>query len=233
LNLEEIKNKYSYFFDTEHVKIPTSQEEYRYWSDFISKRSRERPRDAIQMVASLIKRAIQKKHEKIESTDAEIVMPIYSEERVDDLKREVDTECPQIKEIIRAFDGIVFDIGSFTLSPTSTYTFLEHLPSRFSIKLFGKILKPEDRDHVFLLWRFLHEIGFLNARVTDTRQKNGYRHITVDEDPDLISVARWNDMQKIAWEIHPAYRDYLIKIQQEREFSFGLPKKPKKTKKRR
>lgn len=129
LKLKKINNVYNYFFDTDRVKIPTAQEEYRYWADFISKRSRERPRDAIQMVASLIKRASQKSRDKIESSDVEFVMPVFSEERVDDLKREVDTECPQIKEIVRSFEGLEFDIGSFSLSPEATYTFLETLPT--------------------------------------------------------------------------------------------------------
>lgn len=229
LGLVASEDVYKVFFDTKHVKIPTAEEQYRYWSDFISKRSRQRPRDGIQLVASLAKRAMQQKNAIIQTGDVEYIMPIYSEERVDDLKRETDSECPEIKEIIRAFDGLNFDIGSFTLSPNATYTFLENLPSRFSIKLFSITLRPNDKDHAFLLWRFLHEIGFLNARVTDTRERHGYRHITADEDPELISVARWNDMQKIAWEIHPAYRDYLIKIQKERSFGFGLPKKPKKS----
>jgi hypothetical protein len=52
--------------------------------------------------------------------------------------------------------------------------------------------------------------------------------VTAEDDPDLVSAARWNDMQAITWEIHPAYRDYLIKLVKEKEFSFGLPPKKKR-----
>lgn len=219
---------YNLFFDTNHVRIPTTDEEFRYWDDFIVKRSRERPRDSIQLINQLCNNAISSHNEKIIASDVDKVLPIYSEERVDDLKRECDLECPQIKDIIRSFHDVQFDEGSFTLLPQTTADFLNSLPSRFSINLFSKTLSHGNRDDTFLLWRYLHEIGFLNARVSDTREKHGYRHITCDEDPDLVSLSRWGDMQAITWEIHPAYRDFLIKIVKEKEFSFGRPKKPKK-----
>ncbi|MCF7964243.1 MAG: hypothetical protein K9L79_01750 [Methylobacter tundripaludum] len=219
---------YNLFFDTNHVRIPTANEEYRYWDDFIVKRSRERPRDSIQLIFKLCDKAISLNESKIMAGDVDQVMSVYSEERVDDLKRECDQECPQIKEIIRAFHEIEYDAGSFTLQPQTTADFLNSLSSRFSIKLFSKTLTNGNRDDVFLLWRYLHEIGFLNARVSDQREKHGFRHISSDEDPELVSPARWNEMQSILWEIHPAYRDYLIKITKDKEFSFGKPKKYKK-----
>lgn len=222
-------NRYDLFFETQSVRIPTADEEFRSWDDFIVKRSRERPRDSIQLVYKLGDFANKKKCDKINSGHVAQVMPIYSEERVDDLKRECDLECPQLKEIIRAFAEVEFDEGSFTLHPQTTANFLNALTARFSITLLGKTLRNNDSSNVFDLWRFLHEIGFLNARISDNRELQGFRHITAEEDPELVTQARWNDMQSLTWEIHPAYRDYLIQINNERQFSFGLPKKRKKT----
>lgn len=216
---------YELFFDTDHIRIPTADTEYRYWDDFIVTRSRERPRDSIQLIFKLCDKAMLSKQDKIQAVDVSNVMPIYSEERVDDLKRECDQECPQIKEVIRSFHNINFDGGAFSLHPQSTADFLNSLPSRFSVNLFSKPLTHSNSDDIFSLWRYLHEIGFLNARVSDSREKYGYRHITSEEDPELISPARWNEMQSILWEIHPAYRDYLIKVSKDKSFSFGLPKK--------
>lgn len=65
----------------------------------------------------------------------------------------------------------------------------------------------------------------MNARVSDKREKEEYRHITVDDEPDLVSKARWNDMQSMLWEIHPAYRSFLMIEQRNNSFSFGIPKK--------
>ena len=228
---EEYKDPYVPFFETKRLLIPSTEGEYRYWSDFLTKSSRERPRDAIQLVSMLASAAEKNKSKKITSENASAILETYSEQRVDDLKREVDEECPSIKEIVRSFSGINYDYGSFTLKPESTYTHLQTLPTRFSIKLFGKVLSQDRREDIFLLWRFLHEIGFLNARKSDNRMKDGYRHISAEEDPDLVSISRWNDMQKIAWEVHPAYRSFLIKVYRENSFSIGLPKM--KTKKKR
>lgn len=219
---------YKPFFDTERVKIPTADEEYRYWSDFIVGRSRQRPRDSIQLVYKLANYAEKQGKELIASDDVEKVMPVFSEERVDDLARECESECPQIKDIIRSFHDVEFDSGSFTLSPQDTADFLNSIPSRFRVTLFGRNLTHGNREDVFGLWRYLFEIGFLNARVTDSRQKKDYRHISAEEDPDLVSLSRWNEMQAILWEVNPAYRDYLMKLQSESEFTFGQPKKRKK-----
>lgn len=219
---------YSLFFDENSVHIPSTAEEYRYWDDFIVKRSRERPRDSIQLIDKLCDFAISSKLEKILASHVEKIMPIYSEERVDDLKRECYLECPEIKEIIRAFHDVEYDAGAFSLLPQTMADFLNSLPSRFQIELFSKNLSHNNREDVFLLWRYLHEIGYFNARVSDSRERLGYRHVSADEDAEFISASRWNDMQATLWEIHPAYRDYLIKIKNEKEFDFGRPTKKKR-----
>lgn len=230
LKINQTGSPYKLFFDTNKVKIPTSVEEFRVWDDFIIKRSRGRPRDSIQLIFKLSQIALKNEKNIIDASDVEKVMPLYSEERVDDLKRECDEECPQIKDIIRAFHSLDYDAGSFTLKPDTAAHFINSLPTRFSIKLFGIPIKPDDKDSVFSLWRFLHEVGFMNARISDTRERLGFRHISAEDDPDLISPSRWNEMQAITWEIHPAYRDYLIKLKNENQFSFGLPQKKRKNK---
>src|SRR5262249_20730606 len=150
----------------------------------------------VQLVSGLADSALVQKRDVIRSEDAEKMMPMYSEERVDDLKRETDTECPQIKEIIRSFSDAEYDIGSFTFSPEAAREFISNIPGRFSVKLFGRALKQDRADDGFQLWRYLHEIGFMNARITDKREKRGFRHITPQQEPDLVSPSRWNDMQK-------------------------------------
>lgn len=226
-------SQYNTFFESNHVRIPSTEEEFRYWEDFIVKRSRERPRDSIQLIYKLAEYASKNGDSKVLSTHVEKVMPIYSEERVDDLKRECELECPQIKDVIRRFATVDYDAGAFTLDPQTTADFLNSLTTMFSIKLFSKALRPNDTDSTFELWRFLHEIGFLNARVSDNRMDKGFRHISPNDDPDLVSPGRWQEMQGMTWEIHPSYRDYLIKVQKEKSFSFGKPKKVKKKKNRR
>jgi len=221
------KNNYEYFFENATVKIPGTEKTYRYWEDFIVKSSRNRPRDAIQLISALSKKAIKEKNYRIESQDVADVLPLYSEERVTDLQREVEEECDKIKEIVRAFSKFKADSGSFSFSPTCLLENLRTLPSRFSITILGITIRDDDNS-IFELWKYLYEIGFLNARTSDRREKDGYRHITVDNEPDLVSKTRWNDMQSKLWEIHPAYRSFLIEEQKNNSFSFGIPKKVKK-----
>lgn len=228
LGLRPHLTPYNSFFEGNHVLIPTTTEQFRYWDDFIVKRSRERPRDSIQLIYKLAKFALKEGSDNILPKHVLDIMSDYSEERVDDLKRECEQECPQIKEIIRSFSDLQYTEGAFTLHPQDTADFLNTLTTRFSINLLGKTLKHNDNNSTFSLWRFLHEIGFLNARISDSRKEKGFRHIKPEDDPELISPARWNDIQSLTWEIHPSYRDYLIKINSENQFKFGLPRKARK-----
>ncbi|MBK8714645.1 MAG: hypothetical protein IPN32_07865 [Deltaproteobacteria bacterium] len=75
---------------------------------------------------------------------------------------------------------------------------------------------------MFKLWRFLHETGFINAVVSDDRMPRGFRHINYADDPELASASRWNDIQPVAWEIHPVFRQFLIDEQTASAADMGL-----------
>jgi hypothetical protein len=89
---------------------------------------------------------------------------------------------------------------------------LVKLPGQMGIFIYGKSLSA-NKNEIFLLWRFLYDIGFFGARIETDVTKNqpkGFDHLMANKTPDLINKDRWNDMQKCTWEINPAYRDYLI-----------------------
>ena len=217
-------NVFEPFFDGASVAIPTSSET-RSWKDFIVKRSRERPRDAVQLIALLLKAARKGNSEKVNNHHVATTMVQYSEERVDDLRREMDDECKQIKEIIRSFAGIAYDSGPFTLSADSMLKHLRGLPSRFGITLLGTLLKPGDEDCTFRLWKFLFDAGFMGARRDDSTKAKGFTHIGPRDDLDLIAKPRWNDIQKYKWEINPAYRDFLIAVKKHDNLGISFPVK--------
>lgn len=220
------------FFEGNGAKMPDS-EEFRSWSDLIVIRSRERPRDAIQMINMLALRARQFGRKRISEEDFLVAMPEFSETRVTMLAQEVEDECPQIVEIVQALADIEFDHGSFKASAEVMRKKMRAIPSRMGITLRGRRLSPQDENDAMTLWSFLFELGIVNARVSDTRMKDGYRHILPREDSRLVSKARWNDMQSIVWEINPAYRDYLIRIQSDLAARVGLPARNRRRKKRR
>lgn len=218
---------YELFFEGDRPRMPTSNQQSS-WPDIIRTRSRERPRDAIQLLNMLASSA----RDQIPSTritDGLLakVMPIYSKERAKLLEQEFDKECPALPEILKSFAKITFDQGSFNASCEVIRAHLHTLPPSFSINLVGSVLQPGNDDDVFKLWAFLYSIGFFFPRVSDSRMPDGYRFITPSQQATFVSKSRWNEMQKATWEIHPTYRDYLIALQQDARAQFGIATKPR------
>lgn len=201
-------NVYQPFFDGHDLIVPGFGQR-RTWHDFIVKRSRERPRDAIQLVTQLNNEAKKRKSPNITASHVEAVLPKYSEERADDLKRETEKECSYVKEIIRCFADTKFRDGNFSATSEEIRDFLKKLPSRFPIKIYGRSLTQDTAESAFRLWEFLWDVGFIHPRFDDPSQPKGYAHLTPRDLPDFVSPARWTDFQRVKWDIHPAYRDYL------------------------
>jgi hypothetical protein len=204
-----------HFFDDEWMTLPTSKER-RSWEQFLIKSSRERPRDMIQLVNHLASAAKTRKSEYIGSIDAEIAMESYSKERAEDLAIEMGFDCPGFLDVARSFVDVEFE-SDFE----AVRAHLRSVPSRFSLKIGSRVIKPDNDEDALLLLALLHESGFLNARVPDSRQTDNYRHITFLDDPHLVQNSRWNELQAARWEIHPAFRTYLIALQKERSWRSG------------
>lgn len=212
---------YRPFFDGEDARAPYS-EDRRTWRDLIAVRSRNRPRDAIHLVNALAKRADLDKVDLINEETFRSVMPVHSERIAKDFAKEVSLECSEALEILRSFATVKFDSGAFTMSAQQALQHFSGLPNRFSIKLYGIALRPGRETDVLELWRFFYLAGVLNARVSDSTEKDGYRHLDPERDTTLVSKSRWNDVQKYLWEVNTVYRDYLISVDQEQSNSFGL-----------
>lgn len=206
------------FFSSSSVRLPGSGDEYRHWIDFLSKSSRGRPRDALQLIHSLCKVNRARDRDLIlGDDDLEPALIGYSSERVEDIAKEFSNDCKELRDIIDSFSK-----GKFTLSTEEVRGALSNLPTSFSIRLRGKTLSQSNSDHLFALWSFLHEVGFLNPRVIDDRQDKGFRHILHGEDPYFVSPSRWNEMQKVEWEVHPAFRSYLSKRKMDENSRIGF-----------
>jgi hypothetical protein len=136
---------------------------------------------------------------------------------VDYLAEEFANDCPAIGDVMVS----LADLSN--VSPSQVI--LDHLmrlPSEFRIDLRGRTLQCMEREHGFQLWRLLHEAGVLNAVVPDRRETREFRHIHFYDMPGLVSAARWNDLQAMQWEIHPAYRSYLEGIRENEAARIGL-----------
>lgn len=218
---EQAAHIYDLFFDGRSARMPLSNE-HSSWEDLIVSRSRERPRDAIQLLRALIAKAKARNATKINQHDLDAAMPEFSATRVDYLANESESECAGIKDLVEKLAYIPFDQGSFKASFDVIRQYLHTIPSMGALSILGKALRPNDDDSFLLILQLLFDVGVINARASDVREADGYRHIRPEEAPSLISKARWTELQKLVWEINPAYRDFLIRVQQNDAARSGL-----------
>lgn len=216
------EDPYPLFFDGEVVRMPSS-EDLSGWSDTIISRCRDRPRDAVQLVNALSKHAKARKVALVYEKDLHEVMPNFSEERVNFLSQELEFECPEVRDVIRSLARFEYDFGSFKMTTEVLRRQFKAMPSEFGLTAYGHRLQPGVDSDALVLLGLLFDNGVINARVSDSRQKDGYRHVQPEEDPTLVSKARWNDLQAVVWEVNAVYRDYMFKVQREYEAKTGLP----------
>jgi hypothetical protein len=165
----------------------------------------------VQLVAKLIDSANRDKQkpDKIKSTHAANIIASFSKERVEDLKREVEEECPAIDGIIRTFAAAQFDIAGYSMRANTLLDHLMRVPSQCSVVLYGRHLRQMDEQDAYVLWRYLFDIGFLGARYADPNKPKGFDHRSARDDATLISKDRRQELDLIPWDINPAYRDFL------------------------
>jgi len=199
---------YGVFFENTQVRLPTS-DELRPWDQFIIKSARDRPRDAIQLVKVLSDTADSRIPSRalIGDKDADDGMKRYSRERVKDVSDEFARDCTTVTKIIETFAE-----GDFEPSFEALRAHLKTVGSRFPLQIRSETIRPGEDDDAIRLLRFLHEIGFINPRVHDARQSKKYRHINFHDDPYFVQKSNWNNMQAATWEIHPAFRSFLLTL---------------------
>lgn len=205
--------RYSPFFDGSRPHMPLS-ESITSWEDLIVTRSRGRPRDCIQLVHSLAKSALDAGTEKILDSQVAPVIKVFSESRADLLAQETEQELPALKDVIKSFARReIYTEGSFKANTAGVMAHLKVVPSMFSLRLFGTSLQPDSSDHALRLLSFLYRVGFLNAR--RARPGGRYIHVSPGDEPNLVSEANLNELQIVSWEVHPAFRDFLLSHQSE------------------
>lgn len=205
------------FFESAEVELPGTEKQHRLWSDFLIKNARERPRDMIQLMGKLIEEALRCRSPRITAHHLNAILNEYSTERVDYLAEEFAQDCEALRDIVRTLAKFPNVIGTEDL-----LKHLQGVPSTFSVAVRGKGLQGDSRDDAFTLWRLLHEGGVVNALIADSREHRGFRHINYADDPTLVTLARWNEMQKLQWEIHPAFRSFLKSVREDEAAARGI-----------
>jgi hypothetical protein len=199
---------YTIFFDDPYMTLPNSDER-RSWDSFITKSSRDRPRDAIQLLKNMIDCAQIRKSVQIGSAEAGLAMKVYSTERVDDIANEFSLDCRNIREIINTFSEVDFELDFETLR-----THLRTVPSIGNTMVRAQTMHPDSDEDAITILALLHEAGFINPRFPDATKSRGFRHQLYRDDPNFVKFANWNGMQGASWEIHPAFRSHLMGIRE-------------------
>ncbi|MFC0128144.1 P-loop ATPase, Sll1717 family [Ralstonia solanacearum] len=210
---------YQVFFEDTTMTLPTSDER-RSWQSFITKSARERPRDAIQLIKNMVDAATAASHAKIGSADAGKAMTVYSAERVDDVVNEFSVDCKSIREIVDSLADCDFESDFETIR-----RHMRTVPSVTSIEIRGVQMRPDIDDDAITILELMHEAGVVNPRVPDRTKERQFRHINFHDDANFVRMTNWNDMQGATWEIHPAFRSYLLGIRQARANRVLTPSK--------
>jgi Cdc6-like AAA superfamily ATPase len=206
-----------HFFEEQSVTLPTADVEQRSWQDFLVKSSRGRPRDAIQLLSHLSESSRLSGCDRISTTVVDDVATRYSTQLVEDLAREYARDCAVMRELVNSFANV-----DFLMTADALRGCLMSTPSHFGLTIRGQTIHRESVSDIFILWRFVHEVGLWNPRFPDAREGRCFRHLMFDQNPSFVSEANWNEMQKAAWELHPAYRSHLIELKRNEKARAGL-----------
>jgi len=201
-------NKLSTFFQENTITLPGAQQDQKRWDQWLAKISRFRSRDLVKAVQMLISSAKETNSDVIGNNHAHSILLSFGSQRIDNIVDEYGQICPQIREIIN-------DITKQTL-----YTFVELLellktmPSRRATQIDGIAMQPTNEHSIDLL-RILHMACFINPR---TGTAVNYDHLNYNDYPNIVDMAKFNDLQKYTWQIHPTFHTYAAEQKKKNSF---------------
>jgi hypothetical protein len=196
------------FFQRKDVTLPGSTGQHRSWDQWVAKQARYRPRDMVKAVQMLITAAKKSKSDLIGDVQAHSILYDFGKERIENIADEYGQICPQITDIINDF------------TTQNTYTFLElmeHLhkmPSRRATQIDGIAMQPTN-EHAVQLLRLLHMACFINPRIDVADE---YTHFNYNDYPNLVSMAKFNELQQYSWQIHPTFHTYAAEQRKKERF---------------
>ena len=206
-------NSINLFFETPKVDLPGKQELSRSWGQWISKSSRNKPRDMVALMQFLIEES-KNYNEKISSKTASKIIDRFSESRVDFLEREYEQIFPQIKNSI---DLICRESPNTDMSFKEITEILKKIPSSFAggITINGKIVRANQIGDAIEILKIVHMANFINPKVPADKLE-GYDHIIFEEKNEFIKSEKISELERYNYEIHPVFHSYVKKIKSEK-----------------
>jgi hypothetical protein len=203
------RNGQGTFFQQGNITLPGAAAEQRSWDQWLAKQARYRPRDLVKAVQMLISAAKSSGSSVIGDAQAHSILLEFGTQRIENIADEYGQICPQIREIIN------------DLTAKNTYTFTEmmetllKMPSRRATQIDGVAMQPTN-DHAINLLRLLHMACFINPRVD---AEDEYKHFDYNDYPNIVNLAKFNELQRYSWQIHPTFHTYAA--EQRKKDRFG------------
>lgn len=196
------------FFQSEQMILPGQKGGKRNWDQWLAKISRFRSRDLVKAVQMLITAAKEQGSYVIGDSQAHSILLDFGRQRVENIVDEYGQICPQIREAID------------DLTDKTTYTFqeliqtLKGIQTRRSTVIDGIPMRPNNESYTDLL-RILHMACFINPRIGPD---DDYDHLNYNDHPNIVDFAKFNDLQKYDWQLHPAFHTYAAEQRKKKSF---------------
>ncbi|MFM5783187.1 P-loop ATPase, Sll1717 family [Aeromonas caviae] len=196
------------FFQQENITLPGNKGTRRSWDQWLAKQARYRPRDLVKAVQMLITATRKSESQLIGDAQAHSILLDFGTQRIENIVDEYGQICPQIKEVIN--DLTVH----YTYSFSEIMEILLKVPSRRATQIDGIAMQPIN-EHAINLLHLLHMACFINPRLDSDDE---YKHFNYNEYPDIIDISKFNDLQRLSWQIHPTFHAYVAEQQKKDRF---------------
>lgn len=197
----EGSNPLDIFFAEDKISLLGRAGIKRDWFSWFVKQSRNRPRDSVQLISSIISRTIDCKIKKINSDSACGELVNFAKSRLENAAFEYSNICDSI-------DFIVKNIKHTRFTHTEAMEFFSKVPSMRSIMYEGKALQNKQEDAIKIL-RVLHMANIINVRYKDDNAPDGYAHMLYTDDEDVVSPKNIGMLSKYEFEVHPVFHSLI------------------------
>ena len=160
--------------------------------------SKHRPRWMIELSKAAAVGAARRQHRHISHEDLTAELETFGHRRVQDTVAEFRAQCPELDEIITAFNRAPEQFATDELLKLIENKILTHLNPRIS----GVTGKPSALQVAALVF----EVGLIYGR--RDQPDGSYKHISFADRPALLK-SRADPDQGLIWEVHPVYRQAL------------------------
>jgi len=157
-----------------------------------------RPRWMVELAKVAATSAVRERHSKILLDDVVGELTAFGRRRIDDTVAEFKAQCPELEELIPAFNREREQMSTADLLKVIDNKILTHLQPRIA-GVSGKVTNVA-------VAALLYQVGLFYGR--RDKSDGSYEHVSFATNPDLLK-SRTNLDAGLTWEFHPVFRQAL------------------------